>query len=254
MPLDLNTIEPEELADRVAHLPNGHAIMTCDGLVVRKPLTAPGYDCGVGAGGYGQRRARTIDEAVDYLFRSSAAATHPESLGGATSYNDYEKAMEDVRKGTAEAPGPSPALKALRRLVNNADLHSYRTRAEMARDALRKGDIAKAVRQVEAILQHASDNGRAKDVERASVALRAIADHHEIGSYDVKTTAKIEIRPREGQHYVFQDGVQKAGPLNRGDAEAFKRFLEREAVKIEDQQAIQRELEEEPTALREDAA
>lgn len=253
MPLDLNTVDVEELTRRIDELPGGRGIMTEDGLVVRRPLTAPGFDCGVGAGGYGERKARTSREAAEYLLSISAKASHPHSLGGDTSYGSYEKAIEDVRRGKAEPAGPSPALKALRRLANNADLHSYRTRAMMAREALREGNVAKAVRQVEAILQHAGDNGRIKDVERAAAALKAIQEHHEVTSADVTTDRRIEVRPREGKFYVYKDGVLKGDYTQRGEADAFKRFLEREAARAEDQAAIRREVEEDPVA-REDAA
>lgn len=253
MPIDLNKHDLKSFTDRVQALPPGRALVTDDGLVVRRLPRSSGYECGVGRGGFGHHRANTAHEAAEFTLVTSAKLEDPTSLGGKTSFKDYEVAIESVRKGEALPTGPSPAVKALRRVAVKAGLHSYRVRAQQARDALAKGNVDGAVRQMEAIIEHAGNNGRLKDVERAQEALNTIYDHHDfVGELPQLTSSKIEVRTIGTKHHVFKDGNDVTGPMERQDAEKRRDFLTKQAARREAVAAIDREISELPESLRRD--
>lgn len=252
MPIDLNRETLESLSERIGALAPQRVVVSNDGIIIRR-RTTPGFDCGVGLSGRGIRRANTSDEAAKYMLKQSAARTDKRSLGGETSFNDFEKAIESVRKGETTPTGPSPASKALRHLIANAGLHSYRVRAQDAREALAKGDIDKATRQLEAISSHATNNGRLKDVERAQVALDAIRDGHELSGELPPTQAKIGIRVEGSRHYVTKDGSDVSTGLTRSEAEHRKAFMTRQAARSEDVAAIEKEISDLPSPLQEDS-
>lgn len=250
MPLDLNAHNLDSLTQEVQKLLPSQAIITSDGLVIRRRPNTIGFDCGIGRGGHGGRRFNTAGEAAEFTMSKSAAYEHPKALGGVTRFDDVDAAIESVRRGEATPAGPSPAVKALRKLASKTNMSSYRTRAQKARDFLAKGDINRAVRQLEAILEHAANHGNLKDIERAEAALADIKEHHDY-TPDVPQLfhTKLEVVTHGAQHYVYKNGKPATGPLTRSEAEARRGFLAREAARAEDVQAIDNEIAGRPTLV-----
>jgi hypothetical protein len=253
VPLDLNQFDLESLTEEVSKLRPGQSLMSNCGQVVRRRPNTSGYDCGVGLGGYGSRRAWKARDAAEYMMIKSAQYTDARALGGDIAYPTIEAAIEAVVKGNAQPAGPSPALRALRKLTNSVGLHSYRIRAQKARESLSKGNIADAAAHIEAIKSHAGENGRVKDVMRAEEALKSINTHHEYDTAPITARdTHVVIAPRDGKFDVIQNGTPKNTGMTRSEAEAFKRFLERNAGRAEAIADIDKEEKDLPDALREE--
>lgn len=243
MPLDLNTYDLDSLTDKVHQLRPGQAAVSNDGMIIRRRQNSSGFDCGVGRGGHAHSKKNTAIEAAEYMLGASARFAHPKALGGMTQFSSVDAAIESVRRGETTSTGPSPAVQALRTVASKAGLHSYRIRAQRARDALAKGNIASAVRNLEAIVEHAQNTGRQEDVRRAQAALNTVHDNHDFDAEIPKLMAtKIEIKTIGDHHYVYQNGTQMAGPLVRREAESRLGFLTRKAAKEEDIATINKEL------------
>ena len=251
MPLDLNTFDLEKLTERVAALLPGQSLMSNDGLIIRRRANTTGFDTGIGAGGYGSKRINTAALAAEDMLTRSAKYEHPSALGGAQSFLDYDTAIQSVRKGEATPSGPSPAVKALRAVSTKATLASYRTRAQKARTALAKGDVATALRNLEAIVQHAHGNGNTNDAKRAETALSSIRDNHDFDSViPVLQHTKIEIRTIGSDHFVYRNGRQVTEALTRQEAQNRRKFLARKAAQEEDTEAIDNEINGVPNLVK----
>jgi hypothetical protein len=136
-------------------------------------------------------------------------------------------------------------------MSRGVSLSSYRARAQQARKLLADGKVYEAVRQIEAVLQHAGSHGSVKDVERAEAALEAIREHHEYEKgVPTLTHTKIEIRTHGNEHFIYQDGRQiYPMGMTRSEAEARRSFLARNAALEEDVNNIDREIAGKPIVI-----
>lgn len=254
MPIDLNTYTVETLTERIRQLRPGQSIVSNDGQVVRRRPNSSGYDCGVGRGGFGNRKRNSPHDAAEDMMSTSARHTDPKSLGGPTAHESIEEALESLRTTPDARPGPSPALAALRDINRNASLHAYKIRAQRAREALKRGDITEAVRNLEAIKDHAIDHGAMDDIDRATEAIGLVREHHELDkklAHDAAArSTRIEIRTRGTDHYVYRDGSDATGPLTRAEAERRRDFLVRNATRQEGVREIDNEIAGIPNVVR----
>lgn len=249
MLVDLNEHTEETLTDLIRGLRPSQAMRTKDGLVVRRRQNSSGYDLGVGPGGHGARKRNGPREAAGDLLKQSAGLTLGDSLGGEDSFPSAEAAFEAIEKGKATPAGPSPAVKALRRVASRSTLHSYRTRAESAQKALAKGDVATAVRHLEAIVEHAGTNGKFKDVTRAQEALETLTSNHDYKFNPGELRTSVRIVSRDGGHIVYVGGNPVTAALGRREAEARKSYHERRLAREQDVDDINKEISELPSAL-----
>lgn len=250
MPLDLNQYNLEKLTEEIKKLRPSQALVSNDGIIVRRRHNSSGYDCGVGQGGHSSRKMNSASDAAEVMLALSANYTHPEALGGEEKYDDIETAIESVRRGDSRQSGPSPALKSIRAFSRNATLASYRNRAQQARKLLSQGKVWEAVRQIEAVIQHAGQKGSLEDVERAETALQAIRENHEYEpGVPTLSRTKLEIRTRGTEHFVYQDGKPATQGMTRSDAEARKSFMAREAAREEELANIESEIAGKPIVV-----
>lgn len=243
MPYNLNQHDISSLASELAKLRPGRAAVSMDGVVVRRRMTSSGFDCGVGQGGRPLKRNMTPEDAAEYMLTASARHSHPSALGGGQKFDTPDEAIRSVRRGEAKPSGPSPTVLALRAVANKASLPSYKTRAQRARDALAKGEVGRAVRSLEAIVEHAGNNGRLKDVERAEAALKTVRENHDYEpGIPQLTSTKIVVKVKGKDHYVYQNGKSVTPGLTRQEAEKRRAFLSRQAARAEDAQNIDKEI------------
>jgi hypothetical protein len=232
----------------------GQSLVSNDGQVVRRRPNSSGFDCGVGRGGFGNRRKNGPVEAAEDMMSMSARHTDPKSLGGATSHDSVDEALESLRTSTDARPGPSPAMAALRAITRGASEHSYKIRAQRAREALGKGDIAEAIRHLEAISDHATNYGRMADIDKAKAAIEAVREFHELDKRlareETLRTTHIELRTIGSQHHVFKDGRDATGPLSREEAERRRDFLVRKAQREQGVEEIDNEIAGRPNVAR----
>ena len=254
MPIDLNTHTVDSLTERVKRMKPGQSIISNDGQTIRRRQNSSGYECGVGRGGFGARRKNTPQEAAEDMMSASARHRHEQALGGATSHATIQEALDSLREDPKARPGPSPAVQALRAITRNTRISSYKTRAQRAREALAKGDIARAVLNLEAIAEHAANYGRLEDIDRARAAISAVREHHELDQSlareELLRSTKIELRVVGSNHHVFRDGKDVTGPLSRDQAERRRDFLVRKATTQEGVQEIQNEIDGIPNVVR----
>lgn len=260
MPTDLNTFTVETLTQRVLALKPGQALVSNDGQIVRRRHNSSGFDCGVGRGGFARSKKNSASEAAEDMMMRSARYQHPQALGGSTAHESVEEALESLRVDTSARSGPSPAVSALRSISKRGSVHSYKIRAQRAREALGRGDITEAVRNLEAIQDHAVGQGRMEDAERARTAIDAVREHHELDKRlareEVLRETQIQLRTVGTQHHVYRDGADVYGPLSRQEAEQRRDFLVRKVSREEGVQEIENELAGIPNTVRkaEDAA
>lgn len=254
MPIDLNTYTVETLTERIKRMQPGQSLVSNDGQVVRRRPNTSGFDCGVGRGGFGNRRKNAPHEAAVDMMSYSARHTDPKSLGGATCHESIEEALESLRVTSDARPGPSPAMAALRAISRGASVHSYKIRAQRAREALGKGDISEAVRHLEAISDHATTHGKMEDIDKARAAISAVREHHEmdkrLAREEVLRTTHIELRTVGTQHHVLKNGNDVTGPLSRSEAERRRDFLVRKATREEGVAEIDNEIAGRPNLAR----
>lgn len=254
MPIDLNTYTVDKLTERIGRLKPGQALVSNDGQVVRRRPNSSGYDCGVGRGGFGNRKKNSPPDAAEDMMINSARHTDPKSLGGAESYETVQDALDSLREDPKARPGPSPAIKALRAIMRDTEVPSYRIRAERAKEALRAGNIAEALRNLEAITEHATTHGRMEDIDRARSAIQDVREHHELNQRlareDVLRETKVELRTIGIGHHVFRNGVDVTGALPRPEAERRRDFLVRKAQREEGVQEIDNEIAGIPNVKR----
>lgn len=254
MPTDLNSYTVETLTERIKKLRPGQALVSNDGQIVRRRPNSSGYDCGVGRGGFGNRKKNSPHDAAEDMMIYSAKHDDPRSLGGAVRHESVEEAIESLRVSPDARPGPSPAIAALKKITREASMHSYKIRAQRAREALGRGDITEAVRNLEAIADHASTHGSMDDIDRARAAISAVREHHELDQTlareEVLRSTKIELRAKGVNHHVFRNGSDVTGPLPRAEAERRRDFLVRSASREEGVEEIDNEIAGRPNLVR----